>query len=72
MKKINFTRPDFKKIGKNIAAALATCIEIVCVLAGVVLIAYGFWDWFRPLSFILPGAILVYIGLPSNDNAGPT
>lgn len=64
-------KPNFRKIGRGMLKGLETGLEVVCFLAGVGLIAYGFWDWVRPLSFILPGALFVYIGLPSDNNAEP-
>lgn len=69
MKKL--TRPNWHKIGKGLLYGLNVGIEVLCFLVGMALVAYGFWDWFRPLSFILPGALLVYIGLPSDNNAEP-
>lgn len=65
-------KPNFKRVVKNLAHALTVGIEAVCFLGGVALIAYGFWDWFRPMSFILPGALFVYIGLPSESNDAET
>ncbi len=38
--------------------------EVLCALA-LVLIGFGFWDWFRPLSFAIPGFVILWIALPS-------
>lgn len=36
----------------------------VIVLCGLVLVALGCWEAWRPGAFLVPGAVLVYYGLP--------
>ena len=32
---------------------------------GLLLIAVGCWDWFRPASWVVPGIVLVWYALPT-------
>lgn len=34
------------------------------VVAGLVLVAIGCWDAYRPASFVIPGLVFVWFGLP--------
>jgi len=40
----------------------------VAVGLGVLWIAIGCWDWFRPASFIVPGIVLIWCGLPARPS----
>jgi hypothetical protein len=37
----------------------------VLALIGLVLVAIGLWLWSKPLAFIVPGAVLLWMFLPS-------
>lgn len=39
--------------------------DVILLVIAVVLIAVGFWDWWRPGAWIVPGAVLLWIALPS-------
>lgn len=39
--------------------------EEIYLLAALLLIAAGFWQLWRPGSFLLPGAVLLWIALPT-------
>jgi hypothetical protein len=39
--------------------------EEVALALGMCLIAYGFWDVWRPASFVIPGVVMVWVTLPS-------
>ena len=45
--------------------ALTRVVDELVLTAGVVLIAIGCWDLWRPGAFIVPGVILVWISLPA-------
>jgi hypothetical protein len=49
---------------RSVQAVVRVLDELV-LAAGVILIAIGCWDLWRPGAFLVPGAILVWISLPA-------
>lgn len=47
------------------AMASVVGLDEVVLLAGISLIAVGFWEFWRPGAFLVPGALLVWVALPS-------
>ena len=39
--------------------------DVLLLVLALTLIAVGFWNWVRPLSFIVPGAVLLWISIPA-------
>ena len=58
-----------RKVGALIVRAFAAVAsefgrDEVYLGAGLLLIAYGCWDLWRPGSFLAPGGVLLWIALP--------
>lgn len=53
----------FSRLHSLLAAALDK--DDAMALIGLVLVAIGLWFVFRPLAFIVPGAVLLWMFLPS-------
>lgn len=49
---------------KRFGSVLATFTEELGVALGLVLIAIGFWDVWRPASFLTPGIVLLWLFTP--------
>jgi len=37
----------------------------LALVTGLVLVAIGFWDLWRPGAFLVPGAVLLWLALPA-------
>ncbi len=53
-----------RRIGSWVANGVDVDFEDVLLAASLGLIAYGFWDLYRPASFLVPGFVLLWLGLP--------
>lgn len=40
-------------------------VEEVAITVALVLLAVGFWDWWRPGSYFAPAAVLLFMYLPA-------
>jgi hypothetical protein len=40
-------------------------VDVILLALAVGLIAIGFWDWWRPGAFVVPGLVVLWIVLPS-------
>jgi hypothetical protein len=40
----------------------------VIVVVGLALVALGCWDAYRPAAFLVPGAVLIWYGLPARPS----
>lgn len=47
--------------------ALAAVTEELFVALGLLLIAAGFWQFWRPGSFVIPGAMLLWLFVPQRQ-----
>jgi hypothetical protein len=58
---------NVKKRVLSSAQAIAAAVDRadVVVLLGLLLIGLGFWDVSRPVALGVPGAVLVWFGLPT-------
>ena len=41
--------------------------EELLLLVGLVLVSFGLWSVWKPGAFLVPGAVLVWIALPSRS-----
>lgn len=56
---------------RNAAAAVASTLvgllEELFVTAGLGLLALGFWDWWRPGAYLVPGLVLLWLFVPQRQ-----
>lgn len=51
----------------SIGRMLASLTEELAILTGLILIGIGFWDCWRPGSFLAPGIVLLWLFVPQRE-----
>jgi hypothetical protein len=52
-------------------SAVVESLIVILFIAGIALIAAGFWQWSRPLAFVFVGLALIYISFCLSKSANP-
>jgi hypothetical protein len=70
---VRWSRAAFRVLGRGVWAALADergrfDVAQAGLLVGLGLVWYGLWQVHEPSAFLVPGAILVWLFLPSRPS----